>query len=348
MRSGLISGNAELPELFLQLAEKDRNAILVTAAQELGKSAQVLEKDVWVCWTLEKLAAMPGVPPFAFKGGTSLSKAYNAIARFSEDVDVTLDRESIAPEQNPFTAKNNSQRKKIRKALNKSLITCMESDMKPYFDDCIRTEVPDEASETEIVEDKTQLLIRYPSCIGDAGIHMQEHVILEFGCRNKITPAENKKLVPYVKSVIASVKYPEPTVSVLAPERTFWEKATLIHVECNNPDPKERVNKYSRHWYDLAQLAKGDIGESALADLELLEDVVHQNNVLFQHKHANYDQCLSGNFRLIPDERLKNALVKDFDEMVADQFFWEDPGTFDDILSQLADLEAMVNKNFPS
>lgn len=345
MHSGLISGNAELPELFLQLAEKDRKAILVTAAQELARSAKVLEKDVWVCWTLEKLAAMPGVPPFVFKGGTSLSKAYNAIARFSEDVDVTLDRESIAPGQDPFAAKTNSQHKKIRKALRKSLVTYMASDMKPYFDECIRTEVPDEASETEIDEDKTQLLIHYPSCIGAAGTYMQEHVILELGCRNKITPAEDKKLEPYVKSVIDSVKYPEPRVSVLAPQRTFWEKATLIHVECNNPDPKERMNKCSRHWYDLAQLASGDIGESALADLELLEDVVHQKSVLFQYKHANYDQCLNGKFRLIPDEHLGAALVKDFNEMVADQYFWEDPGTFEDILSQLADLEATINKN---
>ena len=114
-------------------------------------------------------------------------------------------------------------------------------------------------------------------------------MVLELGSRNKITPAEEKKLVPYVKSVIDSVEYPEPTVSVLAPQRTFWEKATLIHVECNNPDPKERMNKCSRHWYDLAQLGKGEIGHSALADLELLEDVVHQKSVLFQYKHANYD-----------------------------------------------------------
>ena len=105
-----------MPDQFLQLSEKDRKAILVKAAQTLGRSAKVLEKDVWVCWTLQKLVEMPGVPPFVFKGGTSLSKAYEAIARFSEDVDVTLDRESLAPGEDPFAVDSNSHRKRTRKA----------------------------------------------------------------------------------------------------------------------------------------------------------------------------------------------------------------------------------------
>jgi len=348
MHSGLIGGNVKLPEIFLQLPEKDRNAILGKAAQELGKRAKVLEKDIWVCWALEKLAALPGVPLFAFKGGTSLSKAYDAIARFSEDVDVTLDRESLAPEQDPFAAETNSQRDKIRKALKKSLLTYMVSDIKPHFDECIKTEIPNEASETKVIEDRSQLLIYYPSCIGDEGTYMPEHVVLELGCRNKITPADAKKLVPYVKSVVHSVTYPEPTVSVLAPQRTFWEKATLIHVECNNPNPKEKMNKYSRHWYDLAQLGEGNIGESALSDLELLKDVVHQKSVLFPYPHANYDRCLNGEFRLVPDAKLKDALAKDFSEMVTDQYFWEDPGTFENILGRLVGLQATINKNCSS
>lgn len=332
-----------MPERFLQLSDKDRNAILVTAAQELGRSAKVLEKDVWVCWTLERLAEMPGVPPIAFKGGTSLSKAYDAIARFSEDVDVTLDRKALAPRQDPFAAKSNSQHKRIRKALHKALVAYITDHMKPYFDERMCNETSAKAAKSEIVESKTQLLIHYPSCIGRTGRYMQEHVVLELGGRNKITPAEDKRLETYIKSVVDTVEYPEPVISVLAPQRTFWEKATLIHVECNNPNPKEKMNRYSRHWYDLAQLTKSEIGGLALDDLELLKDVVHQKSVLFQYKHANYDQCLNGAFRLIPDEPLHNALAKDFNEMIAEQYFWEEPGTFEEILDQLADLEARIN-----
>lgn len=101
-----------MADRFLQLPETDRKGILDTAAQKLGKSPNILEKDVWVCWTLEKLVNMPEVPPLAFKGGTSLSKAYDAIARFSEDVDVTLDRRALAPDLDPFTA-SKTQAKKI-------------------------------------------------------------------------------------------------------------------------------------------------------------------------------------------------------------------------------------------
>jgi predicted nucleotidyltransferase component of viral defense system len=102
-----------LVDRFLQLPETDRKAILDKAAQKLGKSPNLLEKDVWVCWTLEKLGNMPEVPSLAFKGGTSLSKAFDAIARFSEDVDVTLDRRALDPELDPFTASSKTQAKKI-------------------------------------------------------------------------------------------------------------------------------------------------------------------------------------------------------------------------------------------
>ncbi len=337
-----------MSDQFLQLSEKNRRAILVKAAQTLGRSAKVLEKDVWVCWTLQKLVEMPGVPPFVLKGGTSLSKAYEAIARFSEDVDVTLDRESLAPGEDPFEVDSNSQRKRIRKVVHKALVKYMTEEMKPYFDEKMRTEMPSAVAESVIDEEKTSLLIRYPSCVESAGGYMQEHIILELGGRNKITPAEDKKLEPYIKSVVEGVDYPEPIVSVLVPQRTFWEKATLIHVECNNPAPRKNMNKYSRHWYDLSQLAKTEIGESALEDLDLLKDVIEQKTVLFHTKHANYDQCVSGSFKLIPDDPLHTSLEKDFAKMIADQYFWEDPGTFDEILEQLASVEARINAIFSS
>ena len=102
-----------MADRFLQLPETDRKAILDKAAQELGKSPNLLEKDVWVCWTLEKLVNMPEVPSLAFKGGTSLSKAYDAISRFSEDIDVTLDRHALDPDLNPFADTSKTQVRKI-------------------------------------------------------------------------------------------------------------------------------------------------------------------------------------------------------------------------------------------
>jgi hypothetical protein len=108
-----IRGTAKLADAFLQLPDDDRKAILDKSAQESGKGANILEKDVWVCWTLEKLVTMPDVPPLVFKGGTSLSKAYNAISRFSEDVDVTLDRHALDPDLDPFAATSRNRSRKI-------------------------------------------------------------------------------------------------------------------------------------------------------------------------------------------------------------------------------------------
>ena len=132
-----------MADRFLQLPETDQKAILDAAAQELGKSPNILEKDVWVCWTLEKLVNMPEVPPLAFKGGTSLSKAYGAIARFSEDVDVTLDRRALDPGLNPFSATSKTQAKKICAQLDTLLAVYLVDVIKPYFDEHLKAELQD-------------------------------------------------------------------------------------------------------------------------------------------------------------------------------------------------------------
>jgi len=101
---------------------------------------------------------------------------------------------------------------------------------------------------------------------------------------------------------------PQATVQVLAPSRTFWEKATLIHAACNRSDPKLDSNGQSRHWHDLAVLADHQIGNTSMADRALLEDVVKHKNVFFRASHTNYEGCLSGSLRLIPDAPLLRLL----------------------------------------
>lgn len=144
--------------------------------------------------------------------------------------------------------------------------------------------------------------------------------------------------------LVPSIEYPRPSVQVLAAERTFWEKATLIHSECNRPEPKSNVDRMSRHWYDLAQLSLGPIGESTLNDKELLEDVVNQKKVLYYAGFSDYDACLGGGFRLVPEGKLASLLGDDFDKMVSEGMFWQSPGSFEDVIKQLSGVEADINR----
>ena len=346
MLSTSTRGKVKLPDIFLQLAKEDRKAILDKAAQDSGKGANVLEKDVWVCWTLQKLVAMPDVPPLAFKGGTSLSKVYDAIARFSEDVDVTLDRNVIDASLDPFAAESRSQSRRICAALDELLATLIETQLKPYLDECLRSELGNPAAETRIGDGDGQLVIPYPSCFDRSGAYMSESILLELGGKNAIQPAKEHELCAYLEDLLPSLEYPKPTVPVLAAERTFWEKATLIHSECNRPKPKENVDRMSRHWYDLSQLSSGSVGSDALQDKELLEDVILQKNVLFYAGFSNYEACLEGGLRLVPEEPLAKLLSDDFKRMEGEGMFWQPPGTFDDVLAQLGDIESQINSAY--
>ena len=107
--------------------------------------------------------------------------------------------------------------------------------------------------------------------------------------------------------------YPAATVTVLSPVRTFREKATLVHLECHRRRLANHPERLSRHWFDLTRLAAHDIGRAALADRELLEDVVRHKKVFFHAGYANYDQCLAGRLRLVPDDDQLPGLQTDYD-----------------------------------
>jgi hypothetical protein len=158
-----------------------------------------------------------------------------------------------------------------------------------------------------------------------------------------ISPNEEHPLRPYISAELPELQFPEATVRVLVPSRTFWEKATLIHVACIRSDPKLDADRQSRHWHDLAVLADHNIGKIAIPDLQLLQDVVKHKNVFFRASYTNYEACLSGGLRLIPATPLLQALRVDYEKMIADGMFDGEPPTFDWIIARLHKLAKEIN-----
>ena len=328
-----------MPDAFLQLSPEEQAEILQTCAGKLGRRPEHLEKDVWICWVLHGLFTMPSRLPMAFKGGTSLSKVYGAIKRFSEDVDVTVYYKSLDQSIDPFDPNvSRSARDKYTELLKAKLAEHTKNVIRPHFEKLVTQLAEKPPKPITISDDGEKLFIPYPSRFG-----ADESVFLEFGGRNVISPNQEHPLRPYIAAKLPELQFPEATVTVLVPARTFWEKATLIHVACNRSDPKLDADRQSRHWHDLAVLADHDIGKTALSDRQLLEDVVKHKNIFFRASYSNYEACLSGGLRLIPTAPLLEALKTDYEKMIRDRMLDGEPPAFDWIIERLTALERAVN-----
>jgi hypothetical protein len=204
---------------------------------------------------------------FSVVTGTSLSKVYGAIRRFSEDVDVTVDYKSHDQSIDPFDPKvSRTAREKFTELLRTKLADHTKNVIRPHFENLVAHLTEKSANAIMISEDGEKLSIPYPSRFGG-----DESVLLEFGGRNVIAPNQDHPLRPYIAAEVRDLLYPEATVQVLSPSRTFWEKATLIHVACNRSDSQLDADRQSRHWHDLAVLSDHKIGQASMADRKLLE-----------------------------------------------------------------------------
>lgn len=333
-----------MPESFLRLKAQEQSQIYRTLAPQLARSPLVLEKDVWVCWVLQTLFTMPGRLPMAFKGGTSLSKVFGAIARFSEDVDITLDYRGLDGSFDPFADSVSRNRlKKFSEDLKSFVRGHVHGVVAPHFHRMLAAEFDADAFQLEISDDGEQLRVRYPTVLETPGDYVGNSVLIEFGGRNITEPNEEHEVRPDIAEYVAELDFPHSTVSVLSPARTFWEKATLMHVECQRDKFRTGAERLSRHWYDLAMLADLSHGQAAAADRALLADVVKHKKVFYNASYANYDACLAGQLRLIPEDVALAALRDDFQRMIGAGMFIGEPPTFDVIVDRLRALEMAIN-----
>ena len=307
-----------MAEAFLSLAARDRKDILETAAAQLGRPEVILEKDVWICWLLQILFSIPDHHPMAFKGGTSLSKVYQIIDRFSEDIDITLGYEALDSTFDPFDpAASRTRIEEFNKGLRGSVKSYLKEIVAPALQDAIAgLAIP--SQHTVEIDDKGKcVLFNYPSAVENQVDYVKNQVLLEFGGRNAIVPNESRKIVPYIAKVTNDLEYPLAAVTVLSAERTFWEKATLIHVECHRRRLVNGPKRLARHWFDLVCFVQHCSGPAAIANRALLEDVVRHKKIFFHSGKAKYDHCLDGRLRLVPDDDQLASLKSDYDEPLA-------------------------------
>jgi hypothetical protein len=320
---------------------EERSDYIRTAAAETGLSDLIIEKDFWVVWLLEQLFALsPTVGPFTFKGGTSLSKGFAAIQRFSEDIDISIGRATLGfPDEEYFyetpSAKETKRRVEqirdvVREYAVESLLPALRDQLAGKIQGAWSLKSGDPGS----------IRFQYPTKqIGTIG-YIKPDVLIEFGHADS-WPAKDVTISPFLVEALEPVTG-SISVRVLDPQRTFWEKATILHEIANRDELITFPLRYSRHYYDLARLDRTDIGTAAVQNTALLEAVVRFKSVFFASNRARYDLAKPGSLRLIPSAFRRKAIEHDYAQM-SPMIFGEIP-TFDEIIEALADLEARINE----
>ena len=331
-------------DAFLSLSTRERGDILRTLAAHTGRPALILEKDIWLCWVLGALFAIPDRHPMAFKGGSSLSKVYRIIDRFSEDVDITLDYRAFDDGFDPFAP--GVSRSGIKRFSHR-LRTYVKTYIRDVVVNALTAASEDLATASghaiQIVDDGETVRVAYPSAVEKSTGCLRSEILLEFGGRNVIEPNMQHTIVPDIAALVPDLDYPTASVTVLSASRTFWEKATLIHVECHRRRLADRPDRLSRHWFDMACLASHDVGRAALVDRVLLEDVVRLKKIFFNASYAHYDRCLDGRLRLVPDDDQLPGLRADYDAMRTAGIVGDGAPDFESLVERIRDVETRAN-----
>jgi len=335
-----------------QASPKDRADLFQQAAAQLqpARSPAIIEKDFWVCWTLRRIFdIMRFRPQLIFKGGTSLSKAYQLIERFSEDVDLSLSRRDLGfaddrdPEEPGISKKESARRldalvSACQNTIRDKLLPELQRDFARVIGSSGWNLALDPA-------DPQTVIFTYPSSglSGEGASYIRPAIRLEMGARSDDWPAEQRVIRPYAAEAFPEVFHVAGSCSVNTMEavRTFWEKATLLHAEHHRPTQKVSMDRVSRHYYDLYRLSQHEISRQALTRLDLLDRVVTHKRLFFAAAWASYETARPGTFHLVPREDRLPALRKDYAEMQA-MIFGVYP-SWEEVLGGLRMLEQQIN-----
>jgi len=335
-----------------QMTPQQRADVFTETAEHKGLSEAIVEKDFWVCWVLKQLFTIDAFSGrLLFKGGTSLSKIFKAINRFSEDIDLAVDYTTLG-----FTGTRDPRQQQISKTKRAGILSEMMGECQKYISGEFLTVFKERCSEIlggsgawslhVSSQDPNVVQFRYPAASTKSLPHVAPQVVLELGTHAEFVPRDQFTIRSFVAEEFPALMTDEQAavIAILA-KRTFWEKATILHAEFHRPLEKSLPDRYSRHYYDIAMLAQGPIRSDALADMKLLADVVRHKETFYPSAWARYDLAKPGSIRFMPREDRMAALERDYRTMAA--MIFGEPLAFNAILQTLKLVEEEINSAAP-
>jgi len=335
----------------------DRRDLFIGAGNRLGTVQQNIEKDFWVCWTLDALfnGLQADGPRLLFKGGTSLSKSYGLIARFSEDIDITVFREDIGQAATVEELEALSGKKRvarldaIREAcqnyINGPLLEQLAASLRGLLETA--KVAPDlgrvEADPSD--PDRQSLLLWYPTVTADGANYVRRAVKIEAGSKSALDPHSARTVTPYVTADLADTALAVPNITTVDPGRSFWDKVVILHGLRRWWDRRGEVRgggqRVSRHYYDVHRLLASDNGEGFVKNSGMAADCVQHARMFFNRPDFDLAAAAPGSYALVPRNEMLTNLEQDYNAM--SQMIFGDVPAFGAIIESVVNLEKRLN-----
>lgn len=329
---------------FLTLTEAQRRTVFEQTAARIKLPVVAIEKDFWVTEILNILFSLPYADKLVFKGGTSLSKVWGVIRRFSEDIDIAVDRGMFGIAGDA----TKRQLKKLRKASSVFVKDILANDLamavkQSGLSEFITVEAAPDGEGDATYPEPRQIHIIYKSVLpSNTNPYLRDEVLLEVGARSLFEPTAKAKIESFVTATFPHLTSndSEPQVVAAVVEKTFLEKAFLLH-ELFTTDGCRNANRKSRHLYDLCKMFEAGIAERAIADDELWETIRHHREIFTSIRDVDYTPDIRKRITLVPPESVIDVWEDDYNSMVVNMIYEDNVPTFIDIIKSASKLESI-------
>lgn len=339
-------------QTVIAAADAERRDLFLGAAARLGTAVQNVEKDFWVCWTLDALFnGLPGGGPrLLFKGGTSLSKAFGLISRFSEDIDITVFRDDLGQgvEAADLDGLSGKRRRARLDAIRDACQSYVAGPLTAQFTEVAAAAIPAGRFRLEADPDDKDgqtLLFWYPAVTAAEGNYIRAAVKIEAGAKSALDPHTAATVTPYVTADLPDLDLAVRNVTTVQPERTFWDKVIILHGLRQWYDRRNELRhegqRVSRHYYDIHRLAQAGGAQAWQADHGLASDCATHARLFFGSPDLGLDTAAAGTFTLTPDGAMHEALGRDYAAM-SGMIFGDIP-PLDTVLASVAALQEAIN-----
>lgn len=330
-------------QTFYQLSAKDKKVVFEEVRKGIRLPLSAIEKDWWVVQTLRLVFALDAGKNMVFKGGTSLSKAWKLIDRFSEDVDLGLNWEFFGF---PAEISRNQIKTKLRKVSNEYLSHDFRDTLQKAFYDREFNDVEVvKAEEGDPDQDPVKIAVHYPQ-VTEESAYIEPKVMLEIGSRSMREPFSTKEFCSFVGETFPDRPFADANISVpcVNPERTFLEKLFLLHEEFQRPSKKIRVNRLSRHLYDIHKIAQNRFTEKAIEDKSLYRAIVAHRKKFSRLGSVDYEKHFPPFLNPLPPEKLLEAWEKDYKKMQSEMIYETGSLPFSELIEKLRSLVSHINE----
>lgn len=329
--------------IFTDLTDNDRRDIIDYVSGQTGFLRTVVEKDWWVTSVLRAIYSLPYACHASFKGGTSLSKCWGLIRRMSEDIDIGISREFFG-----FSGElsKNQISDKLRRASCAFVRNTMRGDLEEAL---FRQGIKPDSITVSVMQTKVStvdpetIYVVYPS-LYESNDYISPQVKIEVSGRSMSEPVSKVTIRSYISENLPKLTFEDEAVEVNAvlPQRTFLEKLFLLHEEFAKPDSEIRVERMSRHLYDVYRIMRTEIAEKALADDELYNSIIEHRRKFIGLKGFDYDTLAKGSLCIVPNGEIRAKWESDYKNTVLNMVLGEAP-SFEEIISELEVLNRRIN-----